>query len=207
MNSPFMKGIRKSVELMYVGMLWFICSIPLITLGPATAALYEVLLKAAKKQEGPLSKSYLNAFKGNFKQGICIWLPIMLAEILFWVNLFYYGILGNGNFILQTIVFSVLLVLVTVLFAYVFPVMAKFENTTKGHVRMAAMLALRNPGWTAVLILIQVLTLFAVWFFVYFPLLFIMGFSGYVQAVIFNHIFDRLIENGMIIEENGQGDT
>ena len=105
---------------------------------------------------------------------------------------------------LQTVVFSVLLVLVTALSSYVFPIIAKFENTAMGHVRMAATLALRNPGWTAALVVIQILTLFAVWFFIYFPLLFIMGFSGYVQAVIFNHIFDRLIENGMIIEENGQ---
>ncbi len=169
MNSPLMRGIRKIVELMYIGMLWFICSIPLVTLGAATAALYEVLLKAVKNQEGYLFKSFLRAFQNNFKQGTCIWLPIALAEVLFSVNLFYY--------------------------------------TAMGHVRMAATLALRNPGWTAALVVIQILTLFAVWFFIYFPLLFIMGFSGYVQAVIFNHIFDRLIENGMIIEENGQRNT
>ncbi len=204
MNSPLMRGIRKIVELMYIGMLWFICSIPLVTLGAATAALYEVLLKAVKNQEGYLFKSFLRAFQNNFKQGTCIWLPIALAEVLFSVNLFYYGVLGGGNFVLQTVVFSVLLVLVTALSSYVFPIIAKFENTAMGHVRMAATLALRNPGWTAALVVIQILTLFAVWFFIYFPLLFIMGFSGYVQAVIFNHIFDRLIENGMIIEENGQ---
>ena len=54
-----MRGIRKIVELMYIGMLWFICSIPLVTLGAATAALYEVLLKAVKNQEGYLFKSFL----------------------------------------------------------------------------------------------------------------------------------------------------
>lgn len=197
-----MRGIRKIVELMYVGILWFLCSVPIVTLGAATAAMYEVLLKAAKDHEGYLTKSFFEAFKGNLKQGIRIWLPIMLAGILFIVNLFYYGVLGNGDFMLQTVVFAILLVIVTALFSYVFPVMAKFENTTMGHVRMAGMLALRNPGWTIALVIIQLLTLFVIWFFVYFPLLFIMGFSGYVQAVIFNHIFDLLIEKGMIIEEN-----
>lgn len=201
MNTPFMRGIRKIVELMYVGMLWFLCSVPVVTLGAATAAMYEVLLKAAKDQEGYLTKSFFGAFKGNLKQGVCIWIPVMLAGIVFTVNLFYYGVLGNGDFILQTVVFIILLVIVAALFSYIFPVMAKFENTAKGHVRMAAVLALRNPGWTMVLVVIQILTLFAIWFFVYFPLLFIMGFSGYVQAVIFNHIFDLLIERGMIEEK------
>ena len=60
---------------------------------------------------------------------------------------------------LQTVVFSVLLVLVTALSSYVFPIIAKFENTAMGHVRMAATLALRNPGWTAALVVIQILTL------------------------------------------------
>ena len=202
MNTSFMRGIRKLVELMYVGVLWFLCSVPIVTLGAATAAMYEVLLKVAKNHEGYFTRSFFEAFKGNLKQGICIWVPIMLAGILFTVNLFYYWVLGNGDFMLQTAVFAILLVVVASLFSYVFPVMAKFENTAMGHVRMAAMLALRNPGWTVILIVIQLLTLFAVWFFVYFPLLFIMGFSGYVQAVIFNHIFDRLIEKGMIIEES-----
>ena len=90
-----MRGIRKIVELMYIGMLWFICSIPLVTLGAATAALYEVLLKAVKNQEGYLFKSFLRAFQNNFKQGTCIWLPIALAEVLFSVNLLARGSAGR----------------------------------------------------------------------------------------------------------------
>lgn len=65
---------------------------------------------------------------------------------------------------------------------------------------MAAVLALRNPAWTIVILLVQILTIAVCWFFLYFPLLFVMGITGYFQAVIFNHIFDRLIEQGEIIE-------
>lgn len=44
----------------------------------------------------------------------------------------------------------------------------------------------------------------SVLFFVYFPILFITGISGYAQACIFNHIFDRLIEDGGIQEKTGK---
>lgn len=201
MNSPLMRGIRKIVELMYLGLLWFLCSLPVVTLGAATAALYEVLLKAVRDQEGYLTGSFLRAFRGGLGQGIRIWLPVMAAGILFAVNLFYYAVIGNRSFPIQTAVFALLLGAVAVLASYVFPVMAKFENTAAGHVRVAAALAVRNPGWTLALLAIQVLTLFVIWFFVYFPLLFVMGFSGYVQAVIFEHIFERAIGQGMIRKE------
>lgn len=198
MNSSPMRGIRKIVELLYLGVLWFLCSVWIITLGAATAALYEVLLKAVKDQEGYLARSFFGAFRSNLRQGIRIWLPVMAAEILFAVNLFYYGVLGNGGFPVQTAVFALFLGAVLVLFSYVFPVMARFENTAMGHVRIAAALAARNPGWTLALLVIQLLTLFVIWFFVYFPLLFVMGLSGYAQAVIFDHIFEKAIERGMI---------
>lgn len=206
MNSSPMRGIRKIVELMYLGILWFLCSVPIITLGAATAALYEVLLKAVKDREGYLTGSFFRAFRDDLGQGIRIWLPIMAAQILFAVNLFYYAVLGGGNFPVQTVVFSLLLGAGAALFSYVFPVMARFENTAMGHVRVAAALAIRNPGWTLVLAAIWTLTLFLIWFFVYIPLLFVMGLSGYVQAVILDRIFERAIERGMIRQEGQNSD-
>ena len=61
----------------------------------------------------------------------------------------------------------------------------------------------RCPGWTAVILVLQALTVFLNWFFVYFPLLFIMGISGYMQAAVFEHVFQNLIDAG-VIEEQGQ---
>lgn len=203
-NSPIMKGISKLVMMIYVGILWFLCSIPVFTIGASTTAMYEVLIKAVKDQEGYVGSSFLKAFRRNFKQGICVWLPILLASILFSVNLFYYGIIGRGSFPVQTVIFSLLTLLMPGVSAYIFPIMAKFENTIKGHFLMTFMLMIRNPGWTVVLILIQIMTLFLIYFFMYFPVMFIMGISGYVQAVITNHIFDRLIDKGMIKETDNQ---
>lgn len=199
-NSPFARGINKLVMMLYVGILWFLCSIPVFTMGASTAALYEVLLKAAKNQEGYVTGSFFRALRENMKQGIAVWLPLLIALILFAGNLFYYGVLGGRTYWMQILLFAVLLCAVLVVISYVFPVMARFENTAAGHLRMAAILAVRNPGWTAALLAIQLFTLFLIWFFVWLPALFIMGIMGYVQAVILNHIFDRMIDDGSIRE-------
>lgn len=198
LNSPFARGVNKLVTMLYLGMLWFLCSIPLITIGTATAALYEVLLKAVKDQESYLTRSFFKAFRGNLKQGILAGIPLLLAEAVFVCNLFYYGVLGGKEFRIQTIVFAVLTLLILTLFPYVFAGMAKFENTLSGHFRMALVLLVRCPGWSLAIMILQALTLFLIWFLVYFPVLFIMGISGYMQAAIFDHIFEKMLEKGVI---------
>ena len=199
MNSPFARGIGKLVQMLYAGFLWFLFSLPVVTVGAASTALYEVMMKAAKEEEGYIGKSFLYAFRNNFKKSTYVWLPILAAEIIFVVNLFYYAVLGGGNYPVQSVVFFLLLLAGLAVYSYAFPILARFENTTGDTFRMAFILLLQNPGWTVVLIILQIVTLFLVWFLVYIPLLFLMGITGYIQAVIFNHIFDRLIDQGKII--------
>ncbi len=199
-NSPFASAVNKLVQMIWAGILWFVCSIPIVTIGAATTALYEVLLKMEKNQEGYVGVSFLRAFRENMRNATLVWLPLFAAEVVLGVNLFYYAVFGGGRFPVQSVVFAVLLMLAVTLSGYVFPVLARFENTTAGTWRMAAVLAIRNPAWSAVILSVQLLTAVVCWFFLYFPLLFIMGITGYFQAVIFNHIFDKLIAEGKIVE-------
>ena len=201
-DSPIARAINKFVQMIYVGLLWFLCSLPVLTAGAATTALYEVLLKMQKDEEGAVGTAFFRGFRSNLKCSLPVWIPILLAEAVFGVNLFYYAILGGKEFLVQSVAFGILLVLSLTVYGYAFPVMAKFENTTRGTFRMVFLLAVRNPGWTIVITVIQVLTVLICWGFLYFPAMFIMGISGYAQAAVFNRIFDRLIEQGKITETN-----
>ena len=200
-DSPFARGITKLTQLIYAGLLWFICSIPIVTLGAATTALYEVLLKLQKDEEGAIGRAFFRGFRGSLKSATLVWMPILAVELVFGLNLFYYAILGGGEYPVQSVVFGILTVLALTAYGYVFPILAKFENTTAGTFRMAFLLALRNPGWTVVIAVLQILTVLICWGLLYFPLLFMMGLTGYAQAAIFNRIFDRLIDQGKIIVE------
>ena len=87
LNSPFARGANKLVMMLYAGILWFLCSIPIITMGVSSAALYEVLLKAVKNQEGYITGSFFRAFRGNLKQGVQLGIPLLLAQFVFAFNL------------------------------------------------------------------------------------------------------------------------
>lgn len=198
LNSPFARGANKLVMMLYAGILWFLGSIPIITMGVSSAALYEVLLKAVKNQEGYITGSFFRAFRGNLKQGLQLGIPLVLAQVVFAFDFFYYSLFWGEGYQVQTIVFAVLSLLVLALFPFVFAAMAKFGNTASGHFRMAVTIMFRCPGWTVAVLAIQALTVFLIWFFVYFPALFIMGISGYLEAVIFDHVFQGLIDRGII---------
>ena len=198
LNSPFARGINKLVMMLYVGILWFLCSLPILTMGAATAALFEVLLQAVKDREGYIARRFIQTFRGNLKQGLQLGIPLVLAQIVFAFDFFYYSLFWGEGYQVQTIVFAVLSLLVLALFPFVFAAMAKFGNTASGHFRMAVTIMLRCPGWTAAVLAIQALTVFLIWFFVYFPALFIMGISGYLEAVIIDHVFQGLIDRGVI---------
>ena len=158
-------------------------------------------MKAVKNQEGYIAAGFFKAFRANLKQGLQLGIPLLLAQAVFGFNLFYYGVLGGREFRVQTVVFTLLSLLTLTLSSYVFAIVAKFENSASGHFRMAFVLLFRCGGWSAAILVIQVLTVFLIWFFVYLPVLFIMGISGYLQAVIFEHVFQRLIDRGVITEE------
>lgn len=205
LNSPFARGVNKLVTMLYVGILWFLCSIPVLTMGAATAALYEVMMKMVKDQEGYIAANFFRAFRQNLKQGLQLGIPLLLAQIVFAFDFIYYSVFWEEGYRIQTILFAVLSLLVLTVFPYVFAAMARFRNTAMGHFRMAVTVMARCPGWTVAILAIQAIAVFLTWFFVYFPIVFLMGIAGYLEGGIFDHIFQGLIDSGLIRETEGQG--
>lgn len=201
-DSPLMRGMGKVINTIYLGILWLVCSIPILTIGVSTIALYEVILKVMKDEEGNITSSFFRAFKANFKQGLLVWIIILLICAVLLFNLFYYGLIDGARHKVMLIGFALIFLVALAIFSYVFPVMARTENSIRGHFRIAFILAVRNPMWSLLMVFDFLLALLVTYVFYYAPILFIMGPLGYLQGSIFNYIFDRLIRRGLIREEN-----
>ena len=65
-------------DLILLNILWLLCSVPFITIGASTTALYSVTLKMAANEEGYIIRGFWDAFKKSFKQSTLVWL-ILLA--------------------------------------------------------------------------------------------------------------------------------
>ncbi len=198
-DGPLFSGLGKIADLFFLNILFLICCIPLFTIGTSISALYYVTLKMVKNEEGHISQSFFKAFKMNFKQGTAIWL---IAVAVGGILLADYAIMSGYVMdlgALPDLVRKVLLVLLLVvgicyLFTvrYVFPLLARFENSVKNTIINAFLISVRHLPYTVLLLLIVAAGIALLYFF---PrlliLLFILFFSSiaYFSSYLFVKIF------------------
>ncbi len=69
----------------YLNLLWVIFSIPVITCGAATTALFKACRYVISDQGGGVTSVFFSAFKSNFKQSTIAWLiRLVLGAVLGW---------------------------------------------------------------------------------------------------------------------------
>ncbi len=77
-DSKFGRFFLKLSYACCLNFLWFICCLPVITIGASTTALYYTSFKIAKDEGSFITTMFFRSFRQNFRQATVIWL-IMLA--------------------------------------------------------------------------------------------------------------------------------
>jgi len=136
-DSKFSQLILKLCFACYLNILWLICSIPIITIGASSTALYYTCLKIVRGEERNITGKFFQSFKENFKQATIIWL-VMLAiglflsfdgYILYHVRASSSGTVAVFWTIVLALVIAAAIVYVIVLL-YVFPLVASVYNSS-----------------------------------------------------------------------------
>ncbi|MFV0363985.1 MAG: YesL family protein [Suipraeoptans sp.] len=131
-DSKFNRFMTKVMDLIILNVLWFVTSLPIITIGASTTALFTVMQKFVDNEEAYIVKSYFGAFKSNFIQSTLIWIMLMGAKIIFIIDLMIMGRLnGTIDGLLHgaiTGIITVLLLLLFLVIIYVFLMQSSYEN-------------------------------------------------------------------------------
>ena len=143
--SPVMRFIATIGQACYLGILWLVTSIPVITAGASTVALYTVMLRLVKNEDGALTSSYFRAFKENFKQATLVWLILFALGVFLGVDAYVLTHMWSENtfWALISAAFIGVLIVYTMVLLYIFPLMAVFENTVKMMFLNSLMTAVR----------------------------------------------------------------
>ena len=140
--------LRVLCDLMVLNVLWLICCIPIITVGPATSALCCVSLKLARGEPTATVRTFFEALKQNFVQALLLGL-IGLAGLAIAVVDWLFALSQQGS--LRTLYFVVGVIVSAVVLAYwawVFALNAGFENSLRGTIKSGLSLAFVEPGKT-----------------------------------------------------------
>ena len=146
--SSFGAFLRVLCDLMVLNVLWLICCIPIITVGPATSALCCVSLKLARGEPTATVRTFFEALKQNFVQALLLGL-IGLAGFAVAVVDWLFALSQQGS--LRTLYFVVGVIVSAVVLAYwawVFALNAGFENSLRGTIKSGLSLAFVEPGKT-----------------------------------------------------------
>lgn len=205
LDSPLMQFLNKVADLMCLNILTLLCCIPVITVGPALTALHYMALKMARNEECYIARDYFKSFKLNLRQGIVIWL-IQLVVIALLVGDFLilrYSTLSFGQ--PMKIVLAVVAVVMLFTFTFVYPVLAKFDNTVMRTFRNAFFIGILQLPKT---VLMMLLSLVPPVLFVLvpqiIPVVFLLGLSvpAWASAKLYSKFF-RKLEDQM----NGVGES
>lgn len=152
-NSGFVKFVNKALDIIFLNILWIVFSLPIVTIGASTCATFSVTLKMVDDEEGYIGRSFVKAFKENFKQGSFMWLitaPSIYLGYLIWqvvtkaddVNFFL---------ILGAILYSAVVIAINI---YAYPLIARYKNTLKNMIKNSIGICLTYFGRTILLVVI-----------------------------------------------------
>lgn len=204
-DNIIVRALSKICDMVCLNILWLICSIPIITIGASTAALYTVMLKMVKNEEGYISRGFFKAFKSNFKQSTIMWIVILLLGIVCWIDYRVAGVMpGMGGSIMRIIFLLLGFILLSVTI-YIFPLTARYENTIRNTVRNALILTVGKLPYTLLMVVVTVgSVIISLWnsmtLMFAIPLWFIIGVSliAWINSYILRRVFMIFdsVENG-----------
>lgn len=194
-NSPLWRFMDKVLRLLWLNLLWLVCSLPLITLGASTTALYSVTLKYVRDQEGYMTQEFFRAFKENFLQSTKVTLIMAGIGILLGLDLIVYArssASGLGSMILLTAFFTAMLIYLFINF-YIYAIMAKFKTTIKQCFKNALIMSVCH--WPSSVLMLLTGFLIPVIGLRFFPPLLFVGFAlfAYISSRFLRKIFDCYI--------------
>ena len=181
-NNPLIGLLVKIANMMIVSFYWALCCIPVVTIMPATAALWHSVNKVVFGSGSGLTRDFFNAFKGAWRPGWA--LSLLLAAM---GGLLYLGI-HSALQLWRTGVFGAIYMAIGVLIAlvllpaviYIGPVLAKFEGGVNMVLRLALYLSskkLLQSIWFVILLAAGVAAID------FFPLLLLIVPALYVDLI------------------------
>lgn len=142
-DSKFARFMGIAFDILIIGILWFICSLPMITLAAATTAAYYTMAKVVRHGEGYLFKEFLHAVKLNIRQSLApaiLYLIVMLVLIL--DIIYVWNNRGTGNDIMFVILVGISFLFIAATIYYP-PMLSRFDKSNLELIRMSAFSAFR----------------------------------------------------------------
>lgn len=154
LDNPLIQLLSRACDLIIINLLFIISCIPVFTVGAAICGMTKVCQAIVTGDERGTWHLYITGFKNSFKQATAVWfgvLVVVASLVCYWllITSFCRGVLAT----VLLIVMAVLAIIALSLVVYLFPLIARYENTLREHLRNASILAITRLLLTPILII------------------------------------------------------
>ncbi len=200
-ESRFSQILLKLCYACYLNLLWMLCSIPIVTIGASTTALYYASLKIVRGEESYAGRMFFRSFKENFRQATQLWLILLGVGLFLGADgyiLYHLRQSSTGTLaVIWTVILAVVIaaaVLYVIVLEYVFPLLASVSNTNRAM--------LKNSFLIGTHYLFATILVFAVHFAMFFVVV-----AWFTPLIVFGEGLCALISawllNGILISVSG----
>ena len=199
-NGFVYRVVNKLVDLLVLNVIYIVSCLPIITIGAANTALYTLTLKMCKNQEGYIFREYWKTFRMNLKKSTVIWCIFLALFVLlgidFWI-VFSLSFSDSIRKVMQVLLCAVFL-LAVMIFSYVFPLIAVFENTIQHYLKNAVIISMTRIGYTIIIVILNMIPLMfflfgGKWLTMALRVFVLVGWAmiAYLNSFLLNKVFER----------------
>lgn len=200
-GSKLQRGLETFGNIFLVNILFILFSIPIVTVGASLTAMYTVMLRIVRKEDSVTGRGFVNAFRENFKKATVIWLMLIAACVVIYGELVYVTNFTGPIVQFYSILAMAEVVLLVITLPFLFPLVARYDNTVWNTIKNAFLLSVSNLGaWLKVALAwfapIALSAYYPVLFFSTWYLWIIIGFGliGFGTSHTINRVFKRAME-------------
>lgn len=204
-DNLFFRTLARGVDIVGLSLLWLLLCVPVVTIGPATAALYHAIARVFRfhEDEGAFGL-FFRSLRTNLKQGVLATLILLpfaaLLAGLYWV----YGAALDAELTGATVAYVFFLILLIIpigLVCWLFPLLGRFQFSLPDLFVTAFRLILAHIPTTLVMVVLTVLLIsLSAWLY---PLMLV---SPALWAVCASFLLERAFARHMDDEPDGSGD-
>lgn len=159
MDKPFWRWIGKIPELIALSFFWYICCIPIITIIPASCALFDAISRYTMMDDKGSFRRFFRTFWKELKSGIPLtlfWL-VIAAVTYFGDNIILYQAENNSTFQIISVVYRIMILMIIAYLGWLIPLQSRYYNNFVNlHVNALRFFLGRLPS-TGLMLLITVL--------------------------------------------------
>ena len=193
LENPVFQLLAKVCDMLFVSIVYITLCLPIVTIGPASTALYYAVVKVIRRERGYIFKEFFRSFKLNFKRGAIVGILLTIAYAVLGFDLLYaWGLTepdsSKGSLLMGA--FIGIAFLVVSFSVYVFPILSRFDMTVRQLFKAAVYMSMRHLHFTILMIAVNVAAVVIVIYF--FPFIFIApATTVLVNSLMMEKIFKK----------------